>query len=90
MQKKLESDAGIPIIWASSGVRLSKYHSATPEERSHSIYVVDQYDRLAKPYPIEKSTEIFQKYEDMRRIERLYVAPENYQKAEAYIVDNKL
>ena len=90
MQKKIEKEAGVPIIWASSGVRLSKYHSASPQEKSHSIYVVDQYDRLAKPYPIEKSTEIFQKYEDMRRIERLYVAPENYQKAEAFIIKNKL
>lgn len=89
MQKKLE-DSGIPIILANSGVRLSKYHSASAEEKSVSIYVVDEYDRLAKPYPIEASTEIFQKYEHMRRIERLYVDPKNYEAAEAFIIENKL
>ncbi len=89
MQQKLE-DSGIPIILANSGVRLSKYHSASIEEKSVSIYVVDEYDRLAKPYPIEASTEIFQKYEHMRRIERLYVEPVNYEAAENFIIKNKL
>ncbi len=73
---------GIDVIWASSKARLSKYHSSSPEDRAYPIYVIDQYDKWDKPTPIDKSTEIFQKYEAARIIDRLYVAPENYEKAQ--------
>lgn len=89
MQKRLEQE-GISTILAGTMARLSKYHTAAPEEKSFPIYVVDQYDRLAKAYPIEESTEIFQKYEEIRRIERLYVDPESFHRAEKFIIDNKL
>lgn len=84
IQDKLDAK-GIPTIIAKSSVRLSKYHGASTIERSFPIYVVDRFDRQAKPYPIEKSTEIFQKYDEIRRIERIYVPPEFMTKAEKII-----
>jgi HD superfamily phosphohydrolase len=88
MKKAIEG-VGIDVILASSKARLSKYH-ATQDEKAHSIYVVDQYDPMEKPVPIEQCTQIFQKYEETRRIERLYVSGENYQRARLLIFDRKL
>ncbi len=73
----LLKEAGIETITASSKSRLSKYHGLTPEEESHEIFVVDPYDPHGKPVCIEECTEIFQKYEGARIIERVYVSPEN-------------
>jgi HD superfamily phosphohydrolase len=72
---------GIEVIWASSHVRLSKYHSAA-EHKAIPMYVVDQYDPWVEPMQIERTTEIFQKYEGARVIDRLYVAPEIFADAE--------
>jgi HD superfamily phosphohydrolase len=80
LKKSLE-DKGVEIIWASSHVRLSKYHSSA-EQKSFPIYVVDQYDPWVEPQEIERTTEIFQKYEGTRVIDRLYVAPEAFPAAE--------
>ncbi|OFZ28797.1 MAG: hydrolase [Bdellovibrionales bacterium RIFCSPHIGHO2_01_FULL_40_29] len=74
---KLFSDKNIDVIHASSNVRLSKYHSTNPEE-SMNIFVVDQYDRWDVPSPVDSATQIFQKYEGERVIDRFYVAPEKY------------
>lgn len=79
MKERLEGQ-GIETIYASTSTRLSKYHSAPPEENMYKIYVVDQYDSQATPYPIEDSTEIFRKYDEIRQIERIYVSPENYER----------
>jgi HD superfamily phosphohydrolase len=81
---------GIETVFASSTARLSKYHSPSEIERETQIYVVDQYDRHSKPYPIEESTEIFQKYGEIRRIERIYVAPENFDRGEKILTINDL
>lgn len=81
IRKALENE-GIEVIHASSQTRLSKYHAGSPGDKALQIYVVDQYDKLEKPYPIDQSTEIFKKYEETRRIERLYVAPEQFEKAD--------
>lgn len=89
MKTKLENE-GIETILANSTARLSKYHSSAAEEKFFQIYVVDQYDKIEPAYPIEESTEIFQKYEEIRRIERLYVAPENFKRAEDIIYSNQL
>ena len=67
----------IDSIYASSNARLSKYHSGHPEDRT-KIFVVDQYDRWDIPSPIDQATQIFQKYEGARIIDRFYVAPEKY------------
>jgi len=84
MKKAIEEE-GIEVIWANSSTRLSRYHTMTPEQKSAPIYVVDEYDAQAAPYPIEQSTEIFQKYEEIRRIERLYVAPKNVELAQKLV-----
>ena len=87
--KKAMEEMGIDVIWASSKARLSKYHSSTPEDRAYQIWVIDQYDKWDKPTPIDQSTEIFKKYENARIIDRLYVAPENYAKAEKILIEKK-
>ena len=81
---------GIEVIWASSKARLSKYHTASPEERAAEIFVIDQYDPWDQPTPINRSTEIFKRYEGARVIDRLYVAPENFKEATALIAQYRL
>ncbi len=75
--KKMFFEKDRDVIHASSNVRLSKYHSTNPEERMN-IFVVDQYDRWDVPSPINIATQIFEKYEGARVIDRFYVAPEKY------------
>jgi HD superfamily phosphohydrolase len=81
MASALEA-AEIPVIHSNSQARLSKYHGASEIDKALQIYVVDQYDFKADPFPIEQTTEIFQKYELTRRIDRLYVPPEVYERGE--------
>ncbi len=79
---------GIDSILASSHTRLSKYH-ATQAQQTFPIYVVDNYDPLGRPVPIEQCTRIFQKYEETRIIERLYVSNENLQNARRLMAEVK-
>jgi HD superfamily phosphohydrolase len=88
MKHALETE-GFAVIHASSRARLSKYH-ATQAEQSYPIFVVDNYDPMEKPVPIEQCTSIFQRYEETRRIERLYVAGEDYQAARRFIIEKRL
>lgn len=88
IKKALEAQ-GIEVIRTSSKARLSKYHTASPEEKALQIYVVDQYDRWAQPAPINQTTEIFQRYEGARIIDRIYVAPEDMVSAEKILKDLK-
>jgi len=88
IKQALEAE-GIAVILASSHARLSKYH-ATLAQASHPIYVVDQYDPMEKPIPIEQCTRIFQRYEETRMIERLYVSAENYQVARKIMIERRL
>lgn len=85
LKEKLEA-SGIHVIWASSQVRLSKYH-ASLEHTNHPMFVVDQYDPWVEPTQIERTTEIFQKYEGTRVIDRLYVSPEKFTDAEKILKD---
>lgn len=89
MKKALE-EAGVETIHSSSQARLSKYHSGHPTDRELQIFVVDEFDFRAQPYPIEQSTEIFSKYEQIRSIDRLYVAPEDFEKSEKILIDRKI
>ncbi|MEM7645897.1 MAG: HD domain-containing protein, partial [Pseudomonadota bacterium] len=79
--KDILKEAGIETITASSKSRLSKYHGTSMEEETTDIYVVDPYDPNGTPVSIESCTEIFQKYEGARTIERVYVSPENIEMA---------
>ncbi len=80
---------GIDVIHASSQARLSKYH-ATQAQTANPIFVVDHYDPMEKPVPIEQCTRIFQKYEETRVIERLYVADDDYPEARRFITERRL
>ena len=86
--KKLFEKHDVDNIYASSNVRLSKYHSGHPEDRMN-IFVVDQYDRWDEPSPVDQATQIFQKYEGSRVIDRLYVAPEKFEKAKKILNEEK-
>ncbi len=88
--KSVLDESGIVNILSGSFTRLSKYHMPSELEKSVPIYVVDPYDLNAKASSIEESTEIFQKYEELRLIERLYVEPEKYQEAQSLILEKKL
>lgn len=83
-------DSDIHCIWSSSKARLSKYHADSAAETPNPIYVLDQFDKLDKPTPINKSTEVFQKYEGTRVIDRIYVAPETFKKAEKILAEKPL
>lgn len=89
MKKVLEYHQ-IHVIHSSSKTRLSKYHATSFEEGNLTIFLVDQYDKRAKPYPIVEGAEIFRKYEDTRGIERLYVALEDFEISEKILFDQKL
>ncbi|MFN3454530.1 MAG: HD domain-containing protein [Pseudobdellovibrio sp.] len=85
---KLFTDQNIHSIWASSKARLSKYH-ATTSDNDIKIYVIDQYDKWDKPSPINHATQIFQKYEGARVIDRIYVAPEKFDLAKKILSEEK-
>ena len=87
--RALENE-GIPVIHSSSQARLSKYHSGSETDKALQIFVVDKYDYKAQPYPIQESTEIFEKYESIRRIDRLYVPPEDFDRAEKFLIDRRM
>jgi HD superfamily phosphohydrolase len=89
MCQELEK-AGVTVIHSSSQARLSKYHSGSPGDKNLQIYVVDEYDYRAKPFPLDEGTEIFSKYEQIRRIDRLYVAPEDFEQSEKILIDRKI
>lgn len=89
IQRKLEAE-NVEVIHSSSRARLSKYHATEASEKSYSIYVVDQYDLQEKPIPIEQCTQIFRRYEETRRIERLYVSAEDYPRARKIMMDQRL
>jgi hypothetical protein len=82
--------AGIEVIHSSSQARLSKYHSGSEVDKALQIYVVDKYDYRAEPYPIEESTEIFKRYEDIRQIDRIYVAPEEFDRGEKLLIEQRI
>ncbi len=90
MTKQTLTEANIDVIWSSSKNRLSKYHSGTPGDQALQIYVVDQYDRWDQPTTIDRSTQIFKRYEGTRIIDRLYVTHEDFPKAETILIQRKL
>lgn len=81
---------GVSVIHSSSQARLSKYHGGSEADRGYQIFVVDKYDYKAQPYPIEETTEIFHRYEDIRRIDRIYVPPEEYDRAEKILINKRI
>jgi HD superfamily phosphohydrolase len=83
-------EEGIPVIHSSSQARLSKYHGGSEVDKAIDIYVVDKYDFKAQPYPIQDATEIFNRYESIRRIDRIYVPPEDYERGEKTLIAKRI
>ncbi len=81
---------GIPVIHSSSQARLSKYHGGSAVDKAVQIFVVDKYDYNAHPIPIEETTEIFSRYENIRRIDRLSVPPEQFERAEKIMIEKRI
>ena len=79
------TDEGIHSILASSETRLSKYHTTLSRLEQNNIYVVDLYDPWSFPTPIEKCTQIFQRYEESRAINRLYIPAKDYEKSKNFL-----
>ncbi len=86
--KQILTSANIDYIYTSSNIRLSKYHATASSDENH-IYVVDQYDKWDKPAPINSATQIFQKYEGARTIDRVYVSPEHLEQAKKLLTEKK-
>jgi len=81
---------GVSVIHSSSQARLSKYHGGSMVDKAVQIFVVDKYDYKAQPIPIEQTTEIFSRYENIRRIDRLYVPPEKFERAEKIMIEKRI
>ena len=77
IQTALEAQ-GVPLIRSGSVARLSKYHTSLGVGKGHRIFVIDPMNQMEAPYPLEESTDIFQLYEKSRRVERIYVPPEEF------------
>jgi len=71
---------GIDFIRSSSTGRLSKYYG-TDNVHTEKIYLVDRMHKREKPALIEEGTEIFERYQNARRIDRLYVNHADYKRA---------
>jgi HD superfamily phosphohydrolase len=81
LEKTLEKEK-IKTIRANSTGRLSKYYSGLNTD-GLPIFVIDRdWGSGKKATKIEHTTEVFGKYHEARRIERLYVSREEYPPAE--------
>lgn len=74
----------LDVIHSNSETSFSKYYSPSTLQTALPIYVIDSYDPSG-PFVIQDSTEIFARYTETRRIERIYVAPEDYAQASQFI-----
>jgi len=73
------SSAGIDYLSAGSTGKLSRYTVfGQKRETAPPIYVVDGSSTAAHPVvPLDQATAVFERYQDERRISRLYVEPQN-------------
>lgn len=83
VQNKLDEHK-IEYIRSSSTGRLSKYYGAG-HGKSEKIYLVDNVNKFSKPTLIEEGTEIFERYEKARKIERLYVSHKDYSRCLEFV-----
>jgi len=83
-QVELLDDAGIDCIRSGSTGKLSRYNVfGQKRDRAPEIHVVDRLPGQAVQgvCTLAEATEVFHRYADARRIERLYVAPEQADRA---------
>ncbi len=82
VSRNLESE-GLDFITASSTGKLSKYYYPEDQKEGFDIFVIeDNHVDPKKVTRIEEATQIYKKYEDTRRIDRVYVSPHDYVKAQ--------
>ena len=76
---KQTSNAGIDYLSAGSTGKFSRYTVFVQKrETAPPIYVVDGSFTAAHPVvPLDQATAVFERYQDERRISRLYVEPQN-------------
>jgi len=81
--------AGIENFTAGSTGKLSRYTVfGQKREGAESIYVIDDaIQGRIKVSPLQDATAIFERYQDERRISRVYVAPVNKVRAKGVIAD---
>ncbi len=76
------TNEGIDFIHTSSTGRLSKYYSGNVHRGPKLFVLEENHISPRKVRPIEETTQIFDQYEDTRKIERLYVNPRDYARAQ--------
>ncbi len=86
LAQNLRQQENLEVILANSEHRLSRYHHTPEVEHSTPLFTLDEYlPPTLRACPIEQSTEIFKRYQDKLRIERIYVAPEHLERARAFV-----
>ncbi len=79
---ELLDDAGIDVIHSRSVGKISRYNVfGQKREKAARIYVIERLGGTGCLHTIDEATAVFQRYADARRIERLYVAPEDVERA---------
>jgi len=74
-------EAGIDVVASSSIGRLSRYEKfGSKRRRAAPIYVLDTMGG-GRPRPLRDATQVFERYADERVIRRLYVPPEDLDRA---------
>jgi HD superfamily phosphohydrolase len=81
------SESGIDTISASSKGSLSKYYGDQKNLKIREpIYVIDSDQGKAKRVSkIEDTTQVFERYEEARKINRIYVDRADYKKAQTFL-----
>jgi uncharacterized protein len=81
-EKSTLFDAGIGVIHTASTGRLSRYTGPGPK-KAPPILVLDRMpgQPVERVRPLSEASDVFDRYADVRRIARLYVAPEEVGKA---------
>ncbi len=82
IEKAVLFGAGIGVIHTASTGRLSRYSGLGPK-KAPPILVLDRMpgQPVERVRPLSDASDVFQRYADVRRIARLYVAPEEVGKA---------
>lgn len=87
-EEKALREAGIDVIAAASTGRLSRYeHVGRKRRRAPAIYVVERAPdasaagRIERVRDLVEASNVFERYADERRIARIYVSPEDVERA---------
>ena len=82
--KSLLNQKGIACFHSRSQDRVSKYQIPSSSKDGFHIFVVNSRNPR-KTVLLDKATQIFHQYQDVRRIERIYVQPDQFQEAQSLL-----